>query len=132
MLQKLWFQVVLGMFSGIVFGLILSPSAFALVPENIAMLIAPWVALVGYVFLALIKMVVIPLVMSSIILGITSAEDTKTLKSLGMKIAPYFVFITIVSVTLWILITYGINPGSFVSKDILNTITITSVAIKEL
>ncbi len=97
----------------LVLGLFLSPSAFALVPENIAMNIAPWVALVGNIFLALIKMVVIPLVMSSIILGITSAEDTKTLKSLGMKIAPYFVFTTLVAVTLGILIAYGIKTRKF-------------------
>lgn len=131
MLKQLWFQVILGMFLGIVFGLILSPSAFALVPESVAMGIAPWVALVGNIFLALIKMVVIPLVMSSIILGITSAEDTKTLKSLGIKIAPYFLFSAIVSVTLGILIAYTIQPGNFVSQDILNTMSTTTIAIKE-
>ncbi|MCW8953380.1 MAG: dicarboxylate/amino acid:cation symporter [Sulfurimonas sp.] len=132
MLRKLWFQVILGMVLGIVFGLILSPSAFALVPENIAMNIAPWVALVGNIFLALIKMIVIPLVMSSIILGITSSEDTQTLKSLGIKIAPYFLFTTVVAVTLGILISYAIQPGNFVSQDILSTISTTTVAIKEV
>ena len=43
-------------------------------------------------------MVVIPLVMSSIILGITSANNTEVLKNIGFKIAPYFVFTTIVAV----------------------------------
>ena len=132
MLDKLWFKVVLGMIFGIGFGLILSPSAFALVPENIAMMIAPWVALIGNIFLALIKMVVIPLVMSSIILGITSAEDTNTLKSLGMKIAPYFVFTTIMAITFGVLISYLIQPGNFVSADILSTISSTNVVIKEV
>ena len=94
MLKKLWFQVLLGMIFGVVLGLILSPSAFALVPEHIALNIAPWVALIGNIFLALIKMVVIPLVMSSIILGITSSQDMDTLKNLGIKIAPYFIFTT--------------------------------------
>ena len=120
------------MILGIVFGLLFSPNAFALVPENVAMNIAPWVALIGNIFLALIKMIVIPLVMSSIILGITSAEDTKILKSIGMKIAPYFLFTTIVAVTLGILISYGIKPGNFVSQDILNSISTTTVAIKEV
>ncbi|MAD41429.1 MAG: C4-dicarboxylate transporter, partial [Arcobacter sp.] len=90
MLSKLWVQVLIGMVLGVVVGLMLSPSAFALIPEELALEIAPWVALAGNIFLALIKMVVIPLVMSSIILGITSAQNTETLKSLGMKIAPYF------------------------------------------
>ena len=46
------------MFLGVFFGLILSPSAFALVPKEIAFGIAPWVALAGNLFLALIKMVI--------------------------------------------------------------------------
>lgn len=132
MLQKLWFKVLLGMFLGIGLGLILSPSAFALAPQSVAIAIAPWVALVGNIFLALIKMVVIPLVMSSIILGIISSEDTKTLKSLGLKIAPYFVFTTIIAVSIGILISYYVKPGDFVSKDLVETISTATVAVQEV
>ncbi|MFA9373379.1 MAG: dicarboxylate/amino acid:cation symporter [Poseidonibacter sp.] len=128
MLKQLWFKVIIGMILGVICGLILSPSAFALVPNDIALSIAPWVALAGNIFLALIKMVVIPLVMSSIILGITSADDTATLKSLGLKIAPYFVFTTIIAVTIGICITYIIQPGNFVSADIISSTTSTIIA----
>ena len=131
LLKKLWFQVIIGMFLGIVVGLLLSPTAFALVPKDIALGIAPWVALIGNVFLALIQMIVIPLIMSSIILGITSAEDTQTLKTLGLKIAPYFVFTTIIAVTIGIFITYLIHPGTYVSVDIINQISNTQVVLKE-
>lgn len=132
MFKTLWFKVLVGMVFGVVVGLMLSPNAFALVSKEVAFTIAPWVALAGNIFLALIKMVVIPLVMSSIILGITSADNTETLKSLGMKIAPYFVFTTIVAVTLGLIIALYINPGQYVSKDILNTISTSSIVIKEV
>ena len=132
MLKQLWFQVVLGMFFGVLFGLILSPSAFAMVPKDIALSIAPWVALAGNIFLAMIKMVVIPLVMSSIILGITSADDTATLKKLGLRIAPYFVFTTIIAVSIGILITFAIQPGNFVSSDIVSSISTSSTTISSL
>ncbi len=131
LLLKLWFQVIIGMVLGVGVGLILSPSAFALIPENIALAIAPWVALVGNIFLSLIKMIVIPLVMSSIVLGITSADDTETLKTLGLKIAPYFVFTTIVAVTIGICISYLIQPGNFVSQEIVNQISTTQIVVKE-
>ena len=131
LLTKLWFQVILGMFLGVGVGLLLSPTAFALIPKDMALAIAPWVALVGNIFLALIKMIVIPLVMSSIILGITSAQDTQTLKTLGLKIAPYFVFTTVIAVTIGICITYLIQPGSFVSAEIIEQISTTHVVIKE-
>ena len=131
LLKKLWFQVIIGMLLGVGIGLLLSPTAFALISKDLAFAIAPWVALVGNVFLALIQMIVIPLVMSSIILGITSAEDTQTLKVLGLKIAPYFVFTTITAVTIGICITYFIQPGNFVSADIINQISSTQVVLKE-
>lgn len=132
MFKKLWVQVLIGMFLGIAFGLILSPNAFALVPKDIAFAITPWVSLIGNVFLALIKMVVIPLVMSSIILGITSADSTDTLKNLGLKIAPYFVFTTIIAVSIGIFIAFAIEPGNFVSKDIIQSISTSSVIVKDV
>ena len=126
MFKQLWFQVLLGMVLGVLFGLILSPSAFALVPESLAFGIAPWVALVGNIFLALIKMVVVPLVMSSIILGITSAGSTHVLKSIGLRIAPYFVFTTMVAVTIGIAVSYLIQPGDFVSSSIVESVQSTA------
>lgn len=131
LLSKLWFQVIVGMILGVITGLLLSPTAFAIVPKNIALAIAPWVAMIGNIFLALIKMVVIPLVMSSIILGITSTDDTKTLKSLGLTIAPYFVFTTIIAVTIGISITYLIQPGDFVSSDVVNSISSSAIVLKD-
>ncbi|MBT4182310.1 MAG: dicarboxylate/amino acid:cation symporter [Candidatus Thioglobus sp.] len=127
MLKQLWFKVILGMFLGVLFGLVLSPSAFAFVSKDVALAIAPWVALIGNIFLATVKMVVVPLVMSSIILGITSAKDTQTLKKLGSRIAPYFVLITVVSVTIGILITFAMQPGNFVSSDIVSSIGASSL-----
>jgi proton glutamate symport protein len=117
------------MFGGVALGLALSPSAFALVDEKIAFAVAPWIALSGNIFLALIKMIVIPLVMSSIILGITSAGSVEVLKSLGFKIGPYFIFTTIIAVTIGICITYLIHPGSYVSSDIISQVATSSVQV---
>ncbi|CAA6825923.1 MAG: Proton/glutamate symport protein @ Sodium/glutamate symport protein [uncultured Sulfurovum sp.] len=132
MIKQLWVQVLLGMVLGVLFGLILSPSAFALVSESVAFAMAPWVALIGNIFLALITMVVVPLVMSSIILGITSSGSVYMLKSIGFKIAPYFVFTTIVAVTIGIGISYLIQPGDFVSSTMLESIQSTTATVKSV
>ena len=55
LLSKLWFKVILGMISGIALGLALSPSAFALIPSEAAFKLAPWIALIGNVFLETVK-----------------------------------------------------------------------------
>ena len=131
LIKRLWFQVILGMILGVCFGLLLSPSAFALVSSETAFKIAPWIALIGNVFLALIKMIVIPLVLSSIILGITSAKSAQMLRKMGLIIAPYFIFSTLFAVTLGIIITNFINPGSYVSKDIINQISVANIQVEK-
>ena len=129
--KKLWFQVILGMILGVCFGLLLSPSAFALVDSETAFKIAPWIALIGNIFLALIKMIVIPLVLSSIILGITSAKSVEALRKMGLIIVPYYISSTLFAVTLGIIITNFINPGSYVSKDIINQITVANIQVEK-
>lgn len=129
LISKLWFQVLVGMILGVFLGLLLSPSAFALVDEKLAFSLAPWIALIGNIFLALIKMIVIPLVVSSIILGITSAKSVETLKKLGLIIAPYFVLTTFIAVILGIVISLSINPGSYISKDLINQLSIANIQV---
>lgn len=129
MLKKLWFKVIVGMILGLILGLLLSPSAFAMVDEKLSFMLAPWIALIGNIFLALIKMIVIPLVVSSIILGIVSAQSVETLKKLGFFIFPYFVLTTLVAVVLGIINTTIINPGSYVSKEVISQMSVANTQV---
>ncbi|BAK74106.1 MAG: dicarboxylate/amino acid:cation symporter [Arcobacter sp.] len=129
MLKKLWFKVIVGMILGLILGLLLSPSAFAMVDEKLSFMLAPWIALIGNIFLALIKMIVIPLVVSSIILGIVSAQSVETLKKLGFFIFPYFILTTLVAVVLGIINTTIINPGSYVSKEVISQMSVANTQV---
>lgn len=129
MLKKLWFKVIVGMILGLILGLFLSPSAFAMVDEKLSFMLAPWIALIGNIFLALIKMIVIPLVVSSIILGIISAQNVETLKKLGFYIFPYFILTTLVAVVLGIINTTIINPGSYVSKEVISQMSVANTQV---
>lgn len=68
-LTRLWAQVVVALLLGALAGFGLGPEVALVSRENSA-LIAEWLALPGRVFLGLIKMVLIPLVASSIIVGL--------------------------------------------------------------
>lgn len=119
---KLWFQVVAGMALGLAVGLLLSPSGAGLLAEETAESTGPWIALPGNLFLALIKMVVIPLVLSSIILGLTSAEDAHFLKKAAFRIFPYFVGTTIVAVGIGIGLTLLLQPGKYIASEMIKDI----------
>ena len=114
--NRLWAQVLFAMAAGIALGLALSPTAGALVAPEIANLIATWLALPGRVFLALIQMVVVPLVISSIILGIATSGNSDFLKQIGLRIVPYFVVTTTVAVVIGATIALWLAPGQYLGE----------------
>lgn len=118
---KLWAQILLAMVAGIGVGLALSPSGAALVEEPTANLIAAWLALPGRLFLALIQMVVVPLVLTSIVLGIAAGGNTRFLRRIGVRIGPYFVMTTVVAVVIGASLALWIEPGQYVENSAIGT-----------
>ena len=66
---------------------------------------------IGQVFIRLIQMVVIPLVISAIVIGITSVGDSKQIGKLGTKMICYYGLITIVAVTIGAVLALWLKPG---------------------
>lgn len=119
--MHLWQQVLIAMVLGVGLGLLLSPSGFALLPKEAAYDAAQWVALPGQLFLATIQMVVIPLVISSIILGITSSGDASFLKKAGVRIVPYFVVTTSIAVLVGITLVTVLRPGNYIDAELVQS-----------
>ena len=130
----LWVQVLVAMVLGIVIGLLLSPTGAALVSDSTAYGLAQWIALPGQIFLAMIQMVVIPLVLSSIIIGITSSGDSEFLKKVGSRITLYFITTTTISVILGISLVMLLEPGNYIDFNLVQAMvgdtpaTVTSAA----
>lgn len=117
--NKLWLQIVFGMCAGVGLGLTISPRGLALVGEHTSELVAGWVALPGYIFLALIQMIMVALIFSSIVLGIGSCGTADQLKRLGIRIVPYFLMTTIVAVLLGVVLVEFLKPGAYVAQVLL-------------
>lgn len=111
--SKLWLQIVIAMLLGIGVGVLLGPTV-GLIPEDTAEVVGEWIALPGYFFLALIQMIIVPLVFSSVIRGIASNEDVEQLRKTGLRLVIYFLMTTTVAVTLGIVVGLVIQPGTYV------------------
>ncbi|QJX01781.1 cation:dicarboxylase symporter family transporter [Alcanivorax sp. IO_7] len=79
-----------------------------------------WLTLPGALFLNMIQMVVIPLVATSIILGLTSAGDADFLRRAAVRIVPYFVATTTVAVLIGLALALWLRPGDYVQRDLLD------------
>ena len=67
--------------------------------------------LIVNLFLRLIKMIVAPLVLATLIAGIGNVQDTKTIKTIGIKVIFWFIGASIVSLGVGMLAANIIQPG---------------------
>ena len=77
---------------------------------------------IGQVFIRLIQMVVIPLVISALVIGITSIGDSKQLGKLGGKMILYYGIITVLAVTIGTTLALIMHPGlgaaHYITEDV--------------
>ena len=74
-------------------------------------LIMTTLTFIGQAFIRLIQMVVIPLVISAIVIGITSVGDGKQISKIGTKMIAYYGIITIIAVTVGAVLALLLKPG---------------------
>ncbi len=94
--------IFLGMLLGGLFG--------ALVGRELSL-----VNLIGDLFLAALKMLIIPLVMSSMIVGVASLGDVRKLGRLGLLTIMYYLSTTVLAVILGLILVNLFHPGAGVS-----------------
>lgn len=115
--QHLWQKILIGMVLGILTGFVLSPEGMAIVSEDLAFTLGSWIKLPGVIFLGLIQMVIVPLVVCSIILGIAESGSMEMVKRLGLRIIPYFIATTMISITIGIVLVQIIAPGATIDQQ---------------
>jgi Na+/H+-dicarboxylate symporter len=113
---RLWLQVLIGLFLGIIAGIVLGQDV-GLVSLKTSEVVTDWLALPGNLFLQLIKMIIIPLIVSSIILGITSSGKPNFLKKIGPRLALYFVITTIIATLIGLSVAFLIKPGNYLDAN---------------
>jgi DAACS family dicarboxylate/amino acid:cation (Na+ or H+) symporter len=73
---------------------------------------------VGQVFLRLLFMTVVPIVFTSIVLGVAGIGDMKTLGRLGGRTFGYFALSTLIAATIGLTLVNTIKPGAGLSAEV--------------
>lgn len=77
-----------------------------------------WIAPFGDIFINLLKLIAVPLVLFSIIHGISGLGDTKSLGRLGVKTLSFYLISTIIAVSLGLLLVNVVKPGNRISTEL--------------
>ncbi|MGD2106539.1 MAG: dicarboxylate/amino acid:cation symporter [Nitrosopumilaceae archaeon] len=116
--KKLWAQVLVALFLGLIIGLVLGPET-GLVEKNTAELITDWLSIPANLFLKIIQMIIVPLIFASIIRGLTSSGSIEDLQKLGLGAALYFIVTTVIALTIGILVVNAIEPGNLIDGSLI-------------
>lgn len=96
----------------LIFGLIFGILANAFFPAELNATISKWALVpVGNIFLRGIKLIVVPLVLFSLIVGAASLGDVRKIGRIGGKIIAYYMLTTALAITIALILAHITNPG---------------------
>lgn len=106
----LHWQIIIAMILGTAVGLLLSFSGNAHFSTQ-------WIKPFGVIFINLLKMIAVPLVLTSLVKGIASLSDITTLSRMGGRTFVIYLLTTILAVTLGLIIVNIMQPGMGFSEE---------------
>lgn len=71
----------------------------------------------GDLFLRLIKFIIAPLILSTLVVGVASTSDPKQLGRIGFKTILYYLVTTAIAIIIGLAIAFAISPGKGVNVD---------------
>ena len=106
----LHWKIIIGMALGILYGLIASNFSWVNFTND---WVKPW----GVIFVALLKLIAVPLVFASLVKGVSSLSDISRLSRIGGRTIVIYLTTTVIAVSIGLLLVNIVKPGSNFDKD---------------
>ena len=107
---ELHWKIIIGLVLGLLFGVLAATQGWGVFVSN-------WVSPFGKIFINLLKLIAVPLVLSSLITGVASLSDLKKLSRIGGRTIAIYIATTTVAVTIGLLSVNLLEPGATVPDD---------------
>lgn len=108
------FQIILGLILGIIVGAVFYGNP----------VVTSYLQPFGDIFIRLIKMIVVPIVFSSLVVGVAGVGDIKKVGKIGGKTILYFEVVTTFAIIVGLLVANLVHPGNGVNISNLATTSI--------
>ncbi|MDM9631672.1 dicarboxylate/amino acid:cation symporter [Robiginitalea aurantiaca] len=114
---ELHWQILIGMLFGILFG-------FAMTyPEWGPQFVQDWISPFGTIFVKLLKLIAIPLILASLIKGISDLQDISKFKNIGLRTIAIYIVTTVIAITIGLILVNLMKPGDGISEDTITKLT---------
>lgn len=108
--KRLHWQIIIGLVLGLIWGLVASLAGLT---EFTTDYIKP----IGTIFVNLLKLIAVPLVLASLIVGVTSLNDIAKLSRMGGKTIGFYLVTTMLAITIGLTVVNLIQPGRTLPKE---------------
>ncbi|GAA4271691.1 dicarboxylate/amino acid:cation symporter [Aquimarina gracilis] len=82
-----------------------------------------WIGPFGTIFVNLLKLIAVPLILASLIKGISDLKDISKFKTIGGRTIVIYVITTIIAITIGLLIVNIIKPGNGITPETIEKLT---------
>tara|TARA_B110000263_G_scaffold88762_1_gene77562 strand:+ start:707 stop:1987 length:1281 start_codon:yes stop_codon:yes gene_type:complete len=106
----LHWKIIIGLILGLLFGILAASQGWGGFTND-------WIAPFGKIFINLLKLIAVPLVLSSLITGVASLSDLKKLSRIGGKTITIYLVTTAIAVTIGLIAVNILEPGETVPED---------------
>ena len=108
--MQLHWKIIIGLVLGTIYGIASAINGWS---DFTSDFISPF----GTIFLNLLKLIAVPLVVSSLITGVASLSDTKKLSRIGWKTIALYISTTAVAVSIGLILVNVLEPGSYIPES---------------
>ena len=107
----LHWQILLGMFFGVLFGLLCSQFDWG------KSFVVDWIKPFGTIFINALKLIAVPLILASLIKGVSDLKNIAQLSNMGGRTIGLYLLTTLTAVTIGLTIVNVIKPGNTLSDE---------------
>lgn len=113
----LHWKILIGMLLGLIFGFVM------LQIEGGSGFTKAWIKPLGTIFVKLLKLIAVPLILASLIKGISDLKDISKFASIGVKTIIIYVTTTVIAISIGLTLVNVFNPGDGVSDATISKLT---------
>ena len=110
----LHWKILIGMLAGVIFGI--AWVYFKLDTKYVL----DWIEPIGTIFIKLLKLIAIPLIIASLIKGISDLQDISKFSQIGGRTIVIYIMTTLIAVSIGLVVVNIIDPGERVDIDIVS------------
>ena len=111
---ELHWQILIGMVAGVAFAFLMVQFDWG--PK----IVSDWVKPFGNIFINSLKLIAVPLILASLIKGVSDLKDISKLSKMGGRTIAIYITTTIIAVSIGLLIVNTIKPGNSISEETRN------------